>query len=332
MQQPLVSVICLCYNHEQFVREAIESVFRQTYPNLQIIVVDDASTDNSVREIEKTLAATPHVQFLSLKQNLGNCKAFNAGLALAKGEYIIDFATDDRMMPERIEHQVRFFSSFDESYGVNFTDAVYMDAKGKIFRHHYDHLLSKGLIRNIPEGDVYAFVLGTYYIASPTMMVRRRVFEALGGYDETLAYEDFDFWVRSSRAFKYCFLNEQLTGIRRKHASMSTGWYRPGDPQLYSTYKVCKKAQALNRSPEDHQALVKRARYELRQSVFSENHAEAHLFYALLKELRHAGIADRLLFELNKLRLPLSALRNRYHQLRYGTSALPQADLKGDAG
>src|SRR5690349_1932030 len=228
MQQPLVSVICLCYNHQQFVQEAIESVFRQTYPNLQIIVVDDASTDNSVREIEKTIAAAPHVQFLPLKQNLGNCKAFNAGLALAKGDYIIDFATDDLMMPERIEHQVRFFSSFDESYGVNFTDAVYIDINGKIFRRHYDHLRSKGLIDHVPEGDVYSFVVGTYFISSPTMMIRRQVLEALGGYDETLAYEDFDFWVRSSRTFKYCFLDEKLTCVRRTNASMSSGWYRQG--------------------------------------------------------------------------------------------------------
>lgn len=316
---PLVSVVCLSYNHAAFVKEAIESVLRQTYTNLQIIVVDDASTDNSVQEIERTIAGVPQVQFLSLKKNVGNCKAFNEGLALAKGEYIIDFATDDRMVPERIECQVKFFASFDESYGVNFTDAVYMDANGKVLRHHYDHLLRKGLIDHIPEGDVYADVLGTYFISSPTMMVRRKVFEVLDGYDETLAYEDFDFWVRSSRLFKYCFLNERLTDVRLTRTSMSTGSYRLGNPQLYSTYKVCKKAQALNRSDRDHRALVKRVRYELRQSVFSENHIEADLFYELLKELQHVSLTDRLLFVLNKFRLPLASLRTQYHKLRYGT-------------
>lgn len=330
MQPPLVSVICLCYNHERFVREAIESVLQQTYSNLQIIVVDDASTDNSVREIEKTIAAAPHVQFLRVKENVGNCKAFNAGLALAKGEYIVDFATDDRMVPERIDRQVRFFASFDQSYGVNFTDAVYIDADGKVLRHHYDYLLRKGLIDRIPEGNVYSFVLGTYFISSPTMMIRRKVLEMLGGYDETLAYEDFDFWVRSSRLFNYCFLNEQLTFVRRTKASMSAGWYRQGDPQLYSTYKVCRKALVLNRSSEDRQALVKRVRYELRQSVFSENHTEVKLFYELLKELQHASFTDRLLFLLNKFGLPLASLRTRYHALRYGTSTLPQADLERD--
>lgn len=330
MQPPLVSVICLCYNHERFVREALGSVLQQTYSNLQIIVVDDASTDNSVRVIGQTILSAPHVQFLPLKKNVGNCKAFNAGLALAKGEYIIDFATDDRMAPERIERQVKFFASFDGSYGVNFTDAVYIDADGKVLRHHYDYLLRKGLIDHIPEGNVYPFVLGTYFISSPTMMIRRKVLDMLRGYDETLAYEDFDFWVRSSRWFNYCFLNEQLTFVRRTKASMSAGWYRQGDPQLYSTYKVCRKALVLNRSPEDRQALVKRVRYELRQSVFSENHTEADLFYGLLKELQSVSLTDRLLFMLNKLRLPLALLRTQYHKLRYRTSTLPQADLERD--
>jgi hypothetical protein len=98
---------------------------------------------------------------------------------------------------------------------------------------------------------------------------------------------------------------------------MSSGWYRQGDRQLHSTYLVCKKALALNRTEEDHRALALRLKYELRQSVFSENRTEADQFYIFLRETDRAGVIDRLLWLLNKLRLPLSILRRWYHRMKY---------------
>lgn len=317
MNSPLVSVVCLCYNQAAFVEESIRSVLNQTYGNIQIVVVDDASTDGSVDIIRKLAHENPTLTVLALPENAGNCKAFNMGLALCKGDFIIDFATDDVMLPERIERQVGHFSALDESYGVSFTDAIYINEKGKTIRDHNSYLLRKGLIKTIPEGDVYGELLQRYFVASPTMMVRRTVMDALQGYDESLSYEDFDFWIRSSRNFKYAFLNEKLTKIRRSKRSMSSGWYLPGDSQLHSTYLVCKKAQLLNRSEEESLALAKRLKYELRQSVFSGNQGEAVLFYELLKEIKHRALVDDLFYALNKLRLPLAPLRKLYHKLRF---------------
>jgi glycosyltransferase involved in cell wall biosynthesis len=328
MPQPLVSIICLCYNHARFVREAIDSVLHQTYPHLQIIVVDDASTDDSVAVIENAIAGKSNIHFLPLEKNLGNCAAFNRGLALATGEYVIDFATDDIMKPDRIVKQVDFFSALDPTFGVVFTDAEYIDKRGIVFRNHYEHLLNMRLITHIPQGDVYRDVLTTYFISSPTMMIRKRVFEEIGGYDEDLAYEDFDFWVRSSRLFNYAFLNEKLTQVRRLEKSMSTGFYVPGDKQLHSTYLVCKKAFQLNRTPEDKQALVLRVRYELRQSVFSENHVESELFYRLLENLEPVTLLYKSLFFLNKLRLPLGGLRKWYQHIRFGKPGISKGESR----
>lgn len=318
MYKPLVSIICLCYNHEHFVTEALESVLTQTYSNLQIIIVDDASQDASVHIINKIVQHNPSIQFVALSQNVGLCKAFNKGLALAKGNFIVDFATDDIMLSDRIQQQIDFFESLDDSYGVVFTDGCYVDAAGNFIRNHFEHLFKKGLLTKIPEGDIYADVLSTYFILSPTMLVRREVFDKLGGYDETLSYEDFDFWVRSSRIFKYAFLDKKLTKVRRTQKSMSTGWYRRGDPQLYSTYLVCKKAKKLNRTNEDEKGLLKRVRYELRQSIFSENVNESKLFYELLIDLSGLRLIDRLIYCLNKIPLPLSKIRMVYHRLRFG--------------
>ena len=317
MQSPLVTVVCLCYNHGDYLREAVESVLNQTYRNIQIIIVDDASTDASAAEIRQLAKQYPSVELLLLDQNVGNCKAFNSARNLIKGDFVIDFATDDVMTPDRIEKQVNFFTNLDESTGVVFTDAVYIDKEGKFLRNHYEHLLKKKLLHQIPQGDVYRDVLAKYFIASPTMMMRRSVLNSLGGYDETLTYEDFDFWVRSARLFKYAFLNDKLTKIRKTGSSMSASLYVPGDKQLYSTYLVCKKAQALNKDEEDAKALVIRVRYEFRQSVISENHEEAELFYTLLTELGSNNRIDVIFKFVNKLRLPLSGLRNTYHRIRF---------------
>jgi glycosyltransferase involved in cell wall biosynthesis len=317
MEKPLVSVICLCYNHARFVREAVESVLNQSYKNVQVIVADDASTDNSIEEIHSLKATYASIELLLFPKNLGNCKAFNAALKLAKGEFVIDFATDDVMMPDRIEKQVSFFERLTPTVGVVYTDAVYINEDGKFIRNHFEYLFHKELISHIPQGDVYRDVLTTYFIPGPTMMIRREVFAALGGYDESLSYEDFDFWVRSSRIYRYAFLKERLTSIRKLKSSMSTGWYVPGDKQLHSTFLICKKAQQLNRDDGDDQALITRVRYEFRQSVLSGNHTEASLFYALLKELNGVRLAERTLRVLGRTGIPLAPLRKLYHRMKY---------------
>lgn len=317
MPSPLVTVVCLCYNHSKYLREAVESVVNQTYKNIQIIIVDDASTDGSVTEIERLAKEYPSIELLLLKQNVGNCKAFNSALKLIKGDFIIDFATDDVMSVDRIEKQVNFFATLDKSTGVVFTDATYIDAEGKFLRNHYEYLIKKKLLKQVPHGDIYRDVLATYFIASPTMMMSREVLNSLKGYDENLTYEDFDFWIRSSRHFNYAFLNKRLTKIRRTGFSMSAGWYVPGDSQLHSTYLVCKKAQELNRDKGDSKALITRTRYELRQSVLSENRKEAELFYVLLVELGGNSLIDFIFSIVNKLHLPLSWLRNIYHRIRF---------------
>jgi glycosyltransferase involved in cell wall biosynthesis len=316
-EKPLVSVICLCFNQRDWIEEAIHSVINQSYPHIQLIIADDASTDGSSGVIEKLKTEFPQIRVLLFGRNQGNCKAFNTALREAQGEYVVDFAADDVMKASRIEKQVALFNQLDDSYGVIFTDAHYIDSGGKFIREHYEYLRKKKLLGSVPEGDVYRDVLSRYFIASPTMMVRRTVFDRLDGYDETLGYEDFDFWLRSSRYFKFAFLNESLTLIRRTGNSMSSGWYKRGDKQLYSTYLVCRKAIDLNRDEDDRNALITRVRYEMRQSILSDNHYEAVLFYQLLRDLRAISSADKLLNVINRSGIPLRGLRSFYQSVRF---------------
>jgi glycosyltransferase involved in cell wall biosynthesis len=259
MSLPRVTVICLCYNQARFVREAILSVLSQTYSEIQLLVVDDASTDNSVSVIKECVASYPQINFIPLSKNSGNCKAFNLALLEAEGEFVIDFAADDVLLPDRISRGVAALTSAGDLYGVNFTDAEWIAEDGRgLYRHsvRFPHKI-------IPEGDVYKDLVERFFICSPTMMFRRKVIESLGGYDESLSYEDFDFWIRSSRNFYYCYTPEVLVKKRIVRNSMSQIQFRVFSPQLRSTLVVCEKIMALNKNRGEQKALAKRILYEM---------------------------------------------------------------------
>ena len=278
MDLPLVSVICLCYNHGRFVNEAITSVLRQTHPRVQLVVVDDASTDNSVQVIKESIQDRPEVTFLSLPQNLGNCKAFNRGLAMSTGSFIIDLAADDVLMPNRVEAGLHAFASLGPDYGVHFSDAELIDEAGNRTGYHSDRFPHD----SIPQGDIYKDLISRYFINSPTMMMRRSVLEKLGGYDESLAYEDFDFWMRSSREWKFGYIAEPLVKKRILKNSMSRDQFRRKSNQLLSTFRVCEKILQLNRTKGETKALGKRLRYEMKRAVLLRDWGLALGYFKLL--------------------------------------------------
>jgi glycosyltransferase involved in cell wall biosynthesis len=283
--RPIVSVICLCYNQERFVRDAIYSVLSQTYTAIELIVLDDASTDNSREIIESIVNVEERssIQFIALKENIGNCKAFNMGLKVAKGEFIIDLAADDILLPTRIQEGVDLLIKLGDSYGVTFSDAEYISEEGKHLNFHSENFPHQ----TIPQGDIYRDVIQRYFICAPTMMFKRAVIETLGGYDEELFYEDFDFWVRSSRSFKYGYSDQVLVKKRIVRQSKSQTQYKFGSTQMRSTFIICKKILNMNKDREEMRALNVRVNYELRQSILTGNFKLGMDYLVLLKEIRH---------------------------------------------
>lgn len=261
--QPLVTVICLCYNQERFVKEAILSVLSQTYQPVQLLVVDDASTDNSVRIIREMVALHPEIVFLQLAKNVGNCKAFNHALKYAQGEYLIDLAADDVLLAERVSKGVEALSKAGREYGVNFSDACWISEDGSFLHLHSDRFPH----HTVPQGNVYLELIDRFFICSPTVMFRREVIEALEGYDESLAYEDFDFWIRSSRRFFYCYTPEVLVKKRVVRNSMSQKQFSLFSSQLTSTFRACEKIMALNKSDNEQRALGRRILYEMKVAL-----------------------------------------------------------------
>lgn len=263
MSTPLVTVICLCYNQKRFVREAVESVINQSYSPLQLVVVDDASTDGSQDTITQLKVQYPQLEVLLLKENVGNCRAFNRGLTLAKGQYLIDLAADDVLLADRVRIGVEALEEAGEGFGVHFSDAIIIDEEGKFLKNHSDNFPHN----TIPQGDVYREIIQRYFICPPTVMFTRTVIEKLGGYDESLSYEDFDFWIRSSRFFKYCYTKDVLIKKRMVKDAQSTGQFKVFSKHSISTYKVCEKILSLNKSRQEQLALARRIRYEIKLNL-----------------------------------------------------------------
>lgn len=309
---PTVSVICLCYNHQNFVYEAIQSVAKQTYQNIEIIIVDDASTDDSIIEIQEAIADFfPHKQIVCvfLPENIGNCKAFNIALQKAKGKYVIDFATDDLLLPHRITSQVDFFEKLSEKYAVVFSNAQYIDGNGTDLTLHHQ------TTDKIPVDDIYREIVAHSFICTPTMMMRKTVLDELGGYDESLSYEDFDFWIRSARNYLYAYQNEVLTHKRKVNNSLGSQFYtKKAYSHLVSTLKICYKIAKLNQNKAENQALAHRLRYHMRLCCYTNNFELVQDYYQLLSKIDNTNPIDGLWLRIAKYKLPLYQLYRIYWQ------------------
>lgn len=296
MDYPLVSIICICYNHSRFIREAVDSVLAQDYPNVQLIIADDYSTDNSVEIIRSVIDQHPEIIFIENKQNSGNCRTFNKALKRSEGAFIIDFAADDMLMPRRVRTGVEALQMKGPEYGVHYSDALIINEDGKTTGIHSRKAKTARTLTAMPEGDVFKTVLERYFICPPTLMARREVFERLNGYDETLDYEDFDFLVRASRSFYFCYSPESLVKRRIVKGSKSDFRNKNNRPYYLSTLRVCEKAMQMVVSEGEKKALNKRMRYECRQAIRA-GEKEIATDYIRLMQQNKLNKVERLLYK-----------------------------------
>jgi len=312
---PKVSVICLCYNHAKFLEEAVLSVYHQTYKNVELIIVDDASKDNSRNVINNILQKYPDTKYIQNDVNLGMCKSFNKALLISEGEYVIDLAADDLMLPERIEKQIAAFLNLDENYGVVFTDAMMVNENRENLHTFYKRGMDGRLLEAVADGNIFTQIVSRYYVCSPTIMMKKKVLEELGGYDGSLSYEDYDFFIRSSRIYKYYFLDEILTIKRDVKGSGSYSFYkRKKNDHLESTFKVHKKYLWLCKNKEEMNAGLSSIRYHMRQSLFMECYSLCIEYFYLLKGLNKNSMVDKIIYSMAKARLPLFKLYHLYQK------------------
>jgi len=208
--QKLVSVIIPTYNSLQYICKAIDSVLAQTYKNIEIIVVDDGSTDDTMLILKKYESKIAIIS----QANRGPSIARNVGIVKAKGDYITFLDSDDLWLPEKLEKQIDFIKANPNVKFVNCCAAVYnmkTDKNEKIPKLNYPKkiLLKKLLIKNC-VGDL------------PGWFIAKECFDKVGLFDETLAVaEDWDLALRICREFEYGVVDEPLIVIQQREGSQS---------------------------------------------------------------------------------------------------------------
>lgn len=252
---PLVSVIITCFNHAPYVEEAVNSVLSQNYDTIEIILVDDASTDNSQEIINQLQQNTPAIKTVFNSQNCGVCVSFNKGFSISKGDFIIDLAADDCLLPNKITSQLNKLQSLPNDYGVVYSDLIFVDENGS-------ELVDYTIHKTFFEGDVFSNVVAKHCIYACTMLVKREVFDDLKGYDESLAYEDFDFFIRASRNWKFACVRTPLMAKRELNNSLGKQFFKGENRMGDSTLKVCQKVKQLIRNTDEKKALNQRIYYE----------------------------------------------------------------------
>jgi glycosyltransferase involved in cell wall biosynthesis len=187
-----VTIIIPTYNRQDFLIESLESVISQTYPNKEIIVVNDGSTDDTEKVLQKHIGNIIYLK----KENGGKSSALNFALSKATGQYIWIFDDDDIALPKKLELQIRMFQE-NRKLGLIHTSAIYMNEKNS-YRVHSGMHLAKYIDKDLLLGEQ---LKGNHFF-SPSVIVRKGYFEQAGKWDERLVRaQDYDMWVRISR---YC--------------------------------------------------------------------------------------------------------------------------------
>ena len=218
---PPVSVVVPAYNRVATIGAAIESVLRQTYPDFELVVVDDGSTDGTLDAARRV--ADPRLRIVAAPRNMGAAGARNLGVAEARGTWIAFQDSDDEWLPGKLAGQMARLAASPECVACycGLLTVGALDARPgarTTLRYVPDPSVSPA------EGDILEPLLGRNMISTQTLVVRRDVFLALGCFDEeTTPIEDWDFALRLASRGRVAFVDEPLVHQRFSPDSISRG-------------------------------------------------------------------------------------------------------------
>lgn len=193
----LVSVIIPSYNREKTIVRAVESVLKQTYPNIEIIVVDDCSTDNTIEILKDKYSNNRRIKIEQLSVNSGACVARNKGISLSKGAYIAFLDSDDEFYPDKIQKQINQLKLTNADLCVS----------------DYDRINQKGYKKTVlvKEGTgekLYNDLLFCNFITTGTLLGKGECFRVEKFDEELPRYQDWELVLRLCRKYQFCMLHE----------------------------------------------------------------------------------------------------------------------------
>jgi glycosyltransferase involved in cell wall biosynthesis len=205
-QYPLITIIAISYNQEKYVKETLDSILAQTYPNIQLIISDDGSTDNTkeiIRTWLKENNSNNNVVFLDHKINRGITKNLNSGLPYVKGEFIRQIGCDDILLPNAVAITTEAFLKQPGAFDVVYTDMYRINEEGNMID---DVTLIEKRGHKVYSGFVYKEMIQKPFITSASMMFSKTVLEKLKKFNEKVFYEDNEFYLRASRYFNFQYI------------------------------------------------------------------------------------------------------------------------------
>ena len=225
-QYPLVSIVFTSYNHKEYLKQALDSFVNQTYPNLEIIVIDDYSTDGS----QDILLQYEHHDNVSLKlqnHNSGSyVKASNFGAKFASGEYLLFAQCDDFAEPNQIEMLVKAFQS-NPTVGVVFSKSNLVDNNGIVFSNDFigrerEFKKSIALIPLLKGSQIQEFLFFSCIIPNlSAAIIKTELYKQIGGLsDKYLVVADWEFWLDLSRKTDFYYIDKALNNFRQHETTI----------------------------------------------------------------------------------------------------------------
>ncbi len=210
---PVVSVVVAAYNMGQYIEVAVRSVLDQTFSDLEVIVVDDGSTDGTP-DVMCAFEQESRVRYIR-QANAGQPRAKNAGVKAARGRFIAFCDADDVWVVDKLSKQLRIFDA-DDRIGVVYSQVATIDPDG----NRTGEITGDG-----PSGSVLNELFVKNFVPFGTSVVRREVIDEIGMFDETLAMGiDWDLWLRAAVRWRFHFMREPLYLYRVWPGQMSRNW------------------------------------------------------------------------------------------------------------
>ena len=227
MIEGLVSVIVPVFNRQDYVAETIESIVKQTYKNIEIIIINDGSTDDSEKIIRTFQSQYPDAIDVINQKNQGQVKARNNGLEIARGEFIAFLDSDDVWSLDKVEKQM---NRFKNKIGLVYSGVQYIDTWGNVIgEEQCDQSI---------KGSVYEKLLVKNRMTGGTVIIKNAVLKEVGLFDETLeAAENWDLWIRATQFYEVDFVDEPLLKYRKHSGNMSSN----NTLMLDATYSILEK-------------------------------------------------------------------------------------------
>lgn len=225
MKEPLVTICTPVYNHEKYLHDYFKSIMHQSYQNIELIIIDDCSDDNSVKIIEEWMEALEkrfsRVSFIARKTNKGLIYNCNEGLQIASGKYFCLFASDDIMHQDNIKNKVEYLKKYKD-VALVYSDGFLIDENSS-YEDLENHLVAKfSQNQNLYEGEVFQKLIDFgNFIPAPAVLVRREILLKLGGYSSDYMFEDYQMWLKIAKEHKFGLIHKPLVYYRLSANSLS---------------------------------------------------------------------------------------------------------------